>query len=213
MRRAPTPRRRQDVVEAGSPCKSTSLDDDPLAGAYRTDLCLHQDRSATTSTTHVQHLGAFRRWLADHHPDTALPKVQGVHIKAFLMAEAGRGIASATPSSALFALRSFYEFLRSEELIDTNPTTKIKIPGARKLRYTEADMILAGGAISSSGAGASATSPWLPCAGRGCVATRSPCCASTRWTSTPAASRSSAKGTRPGSCPSLPRSSPFSTTA
>ncbi len=45
-------------------------------------------------------------------------------------------------------MRSFYEYLRSEELIDTNPTAKIKVPGARRLRtavYTdaEADLILA----------------------------------------------------------------------
>jgi len=50
---------------------------------------------------------------------------QGVHIKAFLLAEAGRGIAPATRSSALFARRSFYEYLRSEDLIATNPTANI----------------------------------------------------------------------------------------
>ena len=130
------------------PDQSSLLDDDTLVGAYRTDLCLHQDRSATTITTYVQHLGAFRRWLADHYADTALPEVQGMHVKAYLLAEAGRGIAPATRSSALFALRSFYEYLLSEELIDTNPTAKIKVPGARKLRTevysdAEADLILA----------------------------------------------------------------------
>ncbi len=130
------------------PDQASLLDDDTLVGAYRTDLCLHQDRSTTTITTYAQHLGAFRRWLADHYPDTALPEVQGMHVKGYLLAEAGRGIASATRSSALFGLRSFYEFLRSEELIDTNPTAKIKVPGARKLRTevysdAEADLILA----------------------------------------------------------------------
>ena len=44
-------------------------------GAYRTDLCLHQDRSATTITTYVQHLEAFRLWLADQYPDMSLPEV------------------------------------------------------------------------------------------------------------------------------------------
>ena len=71
-----------------------------------------------------------------------------MHVKAFLLAEAARGIAPATRNSALFALRSFYEYLRSEDLIDTNPTATIKVPGARKLRteiYTdaEADLMLA----------------------------------------------------------------------
>jgi site-specific recombinase XerD len=41
-----------------------------------------------------------------------------------------------------------YEYLRSEDLVDTNPTVTIKVPGARKLRteiYTdaEADLMLA----------------------------------------------------------------------
>lgn len=58
------------------------------------------------------------------------------------------GIAAATRSSALFGLRSFFEYLRSEDLIDVNPTATIKVPGARKLRtevYTdaEADLMLA----------------------------------------------------------------------
>jgi site-specific recombinase XerD len=57
------------------------------------------------------------------------------------------GIAPATRSAALFALRSFYEYLRSEDLIATNPTATIKGPGARMLRteiYTdaEADLML-----------------------------------------------------------------------
>ena len=122
------------------PDQNSLLEDDTLVGAYRTDLCLHQDRSATTIATYGRHLAAFRRWLADEYPDTSLPEVRGVHVKAYLLAEAGRGIAPATRSSALFALRSFYEYLRSEDLIDTNPTANIWVPGARKLRteiYTE----------------------------------------------------------------------------
>ena len=116
-------------------------------GAYRTDLCLHQDRSAKTITTYVQHLAAFRRWLADEYPDTSLPEIQGAHVKAYLLAEAARGIAPATRSLALFRLRSFYEYLRSEDLVVANPTATIKVPGARKLRteiYTdaEADLML-----------------------------------------------------------------------
>ena len=117
-------------------------------GAYRTDLCLHQDPSVTTIATYGHHIGVFRLWLADHYPDTALPEVQGIHVKAYLLSEAGRGIAPATRSSTLFVLRSFYEFLRSEDLINANPTAKIRVPGARKLHtevYTdaEADLILA----------------------------------------------------------------------
>ena len=45
-------------------------------------------------------------------------------------------------------MRSFYEYLRSEDLVAVNPTLGMKVPGARKLRteiYTdaEADLMLA----------------------------------------------------------------------
>ena len=198
--------------------ESSLLDDDTLVAAYRTDLCLHQDRSPRTVTTYGQALTAFRRWLAGVYPDLALPEVQGMHVKAYLLAEAARGIAPITRSSALFGLRSFYEYLRSEELIETNPTAEIKVPGARKLRteiYTDVE------ARPDPGLGGEAER--VPLAHRlrrvghaalprGCGATRSPRCASTRWISGPGASRSSARATSPESYPSLPRSSPSSRT-
>jgi integrase/recombinase XerD len=124
------------------------LDDDTLLGSYRTDLRLRQDRSATTEVTYTFHLEAFRGYLAAAHPDMTLSEVQTVHVKAYLLAEAARGIAPATRSSALFAVRSFYEYLRSEDLVAVNPALGLKVPGARKLRTevysdAEADQILA----------------------------------------------------------------------
>ena len=90
---------------------------------------------------------------------------------------------------------------------------KIKVPGARKLRteiYTdaEADLMLAWAASQTKRRGGSATSCWPRSATRGCAATRLPCCASTRWTSRPVASRWWARATSPESCPSLPRCVP-----
>ncbi len=74
--------------------------------------------------------------------------MQAVHVKAYLLALAARGIFPATRSSALFALRSFYEYLRAEDLVALNPTRGNKVPGARKARTeiytdTEAEQILA----------------------------------------------------------------------
>jgi len=92
--------------------------------------------------TYAFHLAAFRDNLADRYPDLTLPNVQPVHVKAYLLALSARGIAPATRSSALFALRSLYEYLRSEDLVAVNPTLGLKVPGARKLRteiYTDAE--------------------------------------------------------------------------
>ena len=128
--------------------QNAGLDDDTLVGAYKTDMRLHQDRSENTTITYESHLGTFRRWLEGAHPDVPLPDVLAYHVKAFLLAQAARGIAPGTRSTILWALRSFYRYLLSEELIPINPTDKITVPGARKIRtefYTdsEADLILA----------------------------------------------------------------------
>ena len=69
-----------------------------------------------------------------------------------LLAEACRDIAPAIRSPSLFALRSFYEYLRSENVIATNPTVTIMVPGVSEGR-----------------------SSWPPCATRGGAATRFPC--------------------------------------
>ncbi len=104
------------------------LDDDTLVGAYRTDLRLHQDRSPTTCVTYDQNLEAFRRWLTNEHPYVSLPDVQGAHIKAFVLAEAARGIAPSTRSTVLFSLRSFYRFLMAEDVVEVNPAANVTIP-------------------------------------------------------------------------------------
>jgi site-specific recombinase XerD len=49
-------------------------------------------------------------------------------MKAYLLALAARGIAPATRSSTVYALRSLYEYLRSEELVPLNPTLGMKVP-------------------------------------------------------------------------------------
>ena len=122
--------------------QNSILDDDTLVAAYRTDLRLHQERSATTEATYTSHIGTFRAHLADQYPELTLPEVQPIHVKAYLLALAARGIAPATRSSTLYALRSIYEYLRSEDLVLANPTANVKVPGARKLRtevYTDAE--------------------------------------------------------------------------
>ncbi|MGD0255200.1 MAG: tyrosine-type recombinase/integrase [Acidimicrobiales bacterium] len=123
------------------------LDDASLLTAYETHLRLHENRSETTTTTYRAHLRAFSRYIASEYPKLSLPEVQAVHVKTFLLAEAARGIEPATRAAALWALRSFYDYLVSEDLIVANPASSVRVPGARKLRtaiYTddEADPII-----------------------------------------------------------------------
>ena len=124
------------------------LDDDTLVGAYQSDLHLNQDCSAATVRTYGQHLEAFRRWITDQYPSTSLPDVQAAHVKTFLLGEAARGIAPTTRSTALFALRSFYQFLIAENLITVNPAADVTAPRFKANRVefyseAEADAIIA----------------------------------------------------------------------
>ena len=73
--------------------QNSILDDDTLVAAYRTDLRLHQDRSATTKSTYMSHIELIPRHLADQYPNLTLPVVQPVHVKAHPLALAARAIA------------------------------------------------------------------------------------------------------------------------
>jgi site-specific recombinase XerD len=82
-------------------------------------------------------------------PTSLYPKSMHTMSKAFLLALAARGIAPGTRSTMMWALRSFYRYLLSEQLVVANPNDNITVPGSRKIRTefytdTEADHILAG---------------------------------------------------------------------
>jgi site-specific recombinase XerC len=124
------------------------LDDATLVGTFGLIPVSTRTARPPLSPPTVSTSGPFVAGWVTSTPTRRCPRCKGMHVKAFLLAEAARGIAPATRSSALFVLRSFYEYLRSEELLEANATATITVPGARKLRTevytdTEADLILA----------------------------------------------------------------------
>ena len=201
-----------------SPTRDSLLDDDTLVGAYRTDLCLHQDRSATTIATYVHHLGAFRRWLADHYPDTVAargprrstsrrtcwPRLAGASPPPL----GPRPFSRCAPSTSTCAPRTSSTPIR-------RPRSGSPVPASCAPRSTPTPRPTRSWPGRASqpkrrwrvGYVVLATLRWTGLRRNEIAMLRS-----TRWTSTPGASRSSARGTRPASCPSLPRSFPSSTT-
>ena len=136
------------VVSTATTREQLVVPDASLVAAWITDLRFHQGRSERTVSTYEQHFGAFCTWLAAEHPGVGLTEVRKLHVKAFLLDRAARGLAAVTRATALYAIRSFYAFLAEEEVIgeDDDPTQRLTVPGAgaaRTLVYTdeEADAI------------------------------------------------------------------------
>jgi hypothetical protein len=120
-------------------------------------------------------------------------------VNDYLLAPAPRD-RSRHPVLGPFALRSFYEYLRSAGSHRHQPDGQDQGPRCPQAAHRGIHRRRGrpdpgpGRRASPNDAGASATSSWPPWTGRACAATRSPCGASTRWTSRPGASRSSARG-------------------
>jgi len=134
---------------------------------------------------HPFHLGAFSAWLHAEHPGVSLSGVKKLHVKAFLLHEAARGLAPITRSTALYAIRSFFGYLSEEEVIeeDDDPTLKVTVHGAaaqrtssipRKRRTPSAP----GRTTSPARAGRPAPASWRPSATPGSVSTS---CARFAW--------------------------------
>jgi site-specific recombinase XerD len=77
----------------------------------------------------------------------ALDEVTKLHIRAWLLREANRGIAPVTRSNDVFALRSFYRFLIAEDLSEENPASLVTLASPVRSRIEfysdpEADAII-----------------------------------------------------------------------
>jgi len=83
------------------------------------------ERGATQNT-----VAAYRQDLFDFADFLKVPldKVSPPEVNAYLMALSQQGMASATVSRRLSALRQFYQFLISEGWVTTDPTTSIDTP-------------------------------------------------------------------------------------
>src|ERR1039458_10314180 len=72
---------------------SEASDEAALLDAYDAHLQLLENRPKTTADTYRSHVKGFLRYLATAHPTVALDEVTNLHIRAWLLREANRGIA------------------------------------------------------------------------------------------------------------------------
>jgi site-specific recombinase XerD len=135
------------AVQGEKVAKKPTMNSDELPAGFASHLCLMENRTKQTVGTYLSHVRAFCRYLADAYPSVALNEVSSFHVRAWLLHGANRGLAPITRSTALFALRSFYRFLRAEGLSETNPAAAVTLPSPIRPRvefYTEpeADTII-----------------------------------------------------------------------
>ena len=118
-----------------------------LLAAYDAHLQLLENRPKTTAGTYRSHVKGFLRYLATAHPSVALSEVTKLHIRAWFLHEANRGIAPVTRSTKLFAVRSFYRFLIAEDMSEENPASLVTLASPVRSRIefysdAEADAII-----------------------------------------------------------------------
>ena len=123
-------------------------DEATLLEAYQVHLLLLEGRSESTVNTYTSHIKAFLRWLSATDPPVMLDEVSKLHIRAFLLHEANRGLARTTRSTTLFALRSFWRFLVAEDIAERSPAAEVTQPCPIRSRVEfysdpEADAIIA----------------------------------------------------------------------
>jgi site-specific recombinase XerD len=123
------------------------VDEAVLLLAYESHLRLLEDRQRATVATYSSHVKGFCRWLVEAHPSVELPDVTKLEVRAFLLQEANRGLKPCSRSTELFALRSFFKFLVSEDISDGNPAALVTLPSPIRSRVefysdSEADAII-----------------------------------------------------------------------
>jgi site-specific recombinase XerD len=126
---------------------SEASDEAALLDAYDAHLQLLENRPKTTADTYRSHVKGFLRYLATAHPSVPLDEVTKLHIRAWLLREANRGIAPVTRSNDVFALRSFYRFLIAEDMSEENPASLVTLASPVRSRIEfysdpEADAII-----------------------------------------------------------------------
>jgi site-specific recombinase XerD len=118
------------------------VDEAALLLAYESHLRLLEDRQKATVATYSSYVKGFCRWLVEAHPSVELADVTKLQVRAFLLQEANRGLKPCSRSTELFALRSFYRFLVSEDLSEENPAAAVTLPSPNRPRvefYSDAE--------------------------------------------------------------------------
>ena len=123
------------------------VDEAMLLDGYDAHLQLLENRPKTTANTYRSHVKGFLRYLAINYPSVALCEVTKLQVRAWFLHEANRGIAPVTRSTKLFAVRSFYRFLITEDLSEENPASLVTLASPVRSRIEfysdpEADAII-----------------------------------------------------------------------
>jgi site-specific recombinase XerD len=105
-----------------------TVDEPTLLAAFDTHLRLTLGRSERTAQTYGVHVRTFCRYLEEHHRGVTLLDAKTMHVKAFLLHQAARGLAPASRANQGCALRALFAFLVEEDLVRHNPAEGVRLP-------------------------------------------------------------------------------------
>ncbi len=125
----------------------TRLKNTQLVEDFLSYLTVEKDDSPLTVLNYGDDIKRFTEYLTQKNPEAAWPKVTVLEIRGYLAAMHAEKLSRRTIARRISALRSFYRYLRRENLVKVNPFTKVRTPKLEKklpafLEEVEIDLLL-----------------------------------------------------------------------
>lgn len=125
----------------------TRLKNTQLVEDFLSYLTVEKDDSPLTVLSYGDDIKRFTEYLTQKNPEAAWPKVTVLEIRGYLAAMHAEKLSRRTIARRISALRSFYRYLRRENLVKVNPFSKVRTPKLEKklpafLEEVEIDLLL-----------------------------------------------------------------------
>lgn len=110
----------------------TRLKNTQLVEDFLSYLTVEKDDSPLTVLNYGEDIRRFTEYLTQKNPEAAWPDVTVLEIRGYLAAMHEENLSRRTIARRISALRSFYRYLRRENLVKVNPFTKVRTPKLEK---------------------------------------------------------------------------------
>ncbi len=121
---------------------------EPLLERFTHHLRVVRNLAPSTVSNSRHYLACFLDWWRRTHSGEQLEGVRARHLHDFLVAESDRGLAPATVAAEVNALRAFFRWLVTEDVLPADPSATLRSPRSNRRRVdvyspAEAGAILA----------------------------------------------------------------------
>ncbi len=117
--------------------------------SYKTYLRLERSLSGHTIDAYLHDVDMFRAFLEQTHPGIHMEDIRREHLQDFLKSIYHRELAAASQSRIVSGIKSFFNFLRTEQVMDHDPSELLEAPKIKRtlpdvLSVEEVDLLFSG---------------------------------------------------------------------